>query len=374
LIIRLADKFKIELQNAPDAITGYLVNEIGEHIVADDTGEQCDMLIEFNDSINFKGEVNYIKSSFTGGFNDNHFYLLDIERNKLEVKSFSDKEVINVEKGFSPAGFFKILEYFYMQKILDNNMMFLHSSGMTVNGKTILFPAYAGTGKTLILIQMMKKYNANFIGDDWTVMDGKGNSYPYYRKIRFGDAHLLEHKDVVKHYEFVKTPGSITSQNKLFSFPKRIYKYILYCLYPLGRFPPIRLTKKHLVTLPIKIGATEINKDNIVDYGNRAKIDYVIFISRSSSKKMNCKLIDATTLAEKVIWVLLSEDSLKPDFENWAIFANHYAPELMNMRIQKMKSIMCSCFGETNNMWLEIPTTASSEEIADYVIGEILKC
>ncbi|GAF76888.1 unnamed protein product, partial [marine sediment metagenome] len=171
LIIRFADEFKIDIRNAPETIAGYLMNEIGEHIVADDAGEKCNMLIEFNDSIDFEGKVKYIRHTLTTGFNDKHFYLLDKEHNKLEVRSFRDKEVINVEKGFSPAGFFEILEYFYMQKIMDNNMMFLHSSGMTVNGKTILFPAYADTGKTLVLIQMMKKYNANFIGDDWTIMD-----------------------------------------------------------------------------------------------------------------------------------------------------------------------------------------------------------
>jgi len=357
MIIKFADDFKIKLNSIPDKITEYLKEEIDEHIFSDDADGEYDIRVEFKNSIEFDNETKYI--TLGSGFSEKSFYLLDGMHNKIRIGSFREKKIV-VEKNFNPKCFFEILEYLYVNKILGKNMMFLHSSGAVLEDKTIVFPACAGTGKTKMLIQLMKKYNATFLGDDWTIIDNKGNVYPYLRNIRFWANDILKQKEIFKGKAFV-IPGLIGDHFDFTKKDKRSLRFIkkIYSNY---------LNKK----LPIKIKAIDINKNSNMKYNCRNKIDYTIFFSRSNTAKINHESVKASVLTEKIICATLIENRLKPDYEDWAIFANQADIDEKIVQIQKMKSIMESCFQRTKNIWLTVPLKAFPDEIATYVIKEII--
>lgn len=358
MIINLADDFKIKLNNISEEIKRYLKGEIDEHIFPDDTSKEHDITVEFKDSIECDGEIKYV--TLGAGFSGKSFYLFDDMHNKIRMGSFRNKDTVLVEKNFNSKCFFEILEYLYMNKILEKNMMFLHSSGVILEKKTVVFPACAGTGKTKMLIQLMKEYKANLLGDDWTIIDNKGNAYPYLRKIRFWPNDILKQKDIFKKDKLI-IPWLIDDSFDLTKKDNRLLKFMkkVYALY---------LNKN----LPIKLKATDINKDSIINYNHCHKIDYVVFFSRSNTAKINHELVDATVLAEKVICATLIENKLKPDYENWAIFANQVDLDSRNVQIQKMRSIMNSCFRGTENIWLKVPIKASPDEIAIYIVKKII--
>ena len=359
--ISFADSFVIELKNVPENIKVFLENEIREHIDYDD-GLPYNMLIDFTNQINYNGEIKLINSTSPFiGFNENSFYLIYNDK-RVEIPNYQKKGKIIVEKGFDPKIFFDLLEFLYMRKILENGMTFLHSSGITVNNKTVLFPGYAGTGKTLLMIQMLKHYNAEFIGDDWTIISEQGNVYPYYKKVNIGWKHIMEHKDALKRYYPIIIPrlipkgdgGKFDSNNKLL----KIFRYI-YQVY-------------FMRNSPAYIGPREIGNGNILGYSNSKQINYVIFISRSSLEKLSYELISADMLVENMVCVTSFENTVKPDYDNFAIFAHHYSHELREQQIKKQTSIMYSCFKKTKNFWLEIPVNAPSREICDFLMNKVL--
>lgn len=361
--IIFADNFIIELKKVPENIKEILKNEIREHITYDNDCLQYNILIEFTNKINYNGEIKFVNSiDPNSGFNKNNFYLIHSNKS-MEIPNYPKREKIVVENGFDPKVFFDFFEFLYMQKILEKDMTFLHSSGITVNNKTVLFPAYAGTGKTLVMIQMLKQYNANFIGDDWTIITKEGNVYPYYRKLHLGWKQIMEHRDVLKKYYpmiipwliFEDAGGKYNGNNTLL----KIFRYIYH--------------RYFIKNQPVYIGPREINSTNVIDYSKLKKVDYIIFISRSSLKNLNYELISADTLTENMVCVTLFENELKPGYDNLSIFAHHYNYKLRQQQIEKQRSIMYSCFKKTKNIWLEVPINASSKEICDFLMKEVLK-
>jgi len=70
-----------------------------------------------------------------------------------------------------------ILQLLFAQR----NMVFVHSAGITINSKGILLPAFCGTGKTSFVSEAAKVEGVRVLGDDFVLLDEKGNLYPFPR-------------------------------------------------------------------------------------------------------------------------------------------------------------------------------------------------
>lgn len=55
--------------------------------------------------------------------------------------------------------------------LMRNGRSFVHGAGLEIDGRTILFPAYPGTGKTTIVSAMVAR-GAQFFGDDLCIVGG----------------------------------------------------------------------------------------------------------------------------------------------------------------------------------------------------------
>lgn len=77
-------------------------------------------------------------------------------------------------------GFNFSLPYIIELYSLHFNKTFIHAAGITKENKAILFPAFGGIGKTLILTELAKRDDVKVLGDDLVLIgnDGKVESYP----------------------------------------------------------------------------------------------------------------------------------------------------------------------------------------------------
>jgi len=356
MTIIFASDFRIELTNIPDEILKYLNSEIDLHILSGRGRDQFDILIDFVDEIEIVDKINYF--TLGAAFSEKSFYLFD-SNHKIRIDNFRENNYILVEKHFSPVLFFDLLEYIYMHNIIEKDKMFLHSSGVLIGDKAFVFPDCSGDGKTKTLIQMLINYNATFLGDDWTIIDNKGNIYPYLKRIHLWPNDIIEHKEVFKK-DFIFIPwlidgyfDSTKKGNRLLELIKRLYSKYL---------------NRHL---PIKLQPSDINSD-MVDCAHCQKIDYIVFFSLSNVTQINHESIDASTLTEKIIAVTLFENRKRLDYEDWAIFANQSDLDSRNEWIDKIRSIINGCSQRTENIWLDIPFKASANDIAAYIYSNIM--
>jgi len=70
-----------------------------------------------------------------------------------------------------------VLQLLFAQR----NMLFVHSAGIVINGKGVVLPAACGVGKTSFASEAAKIEGVKILGDDFVLLDSKGNVYPYPR-------------------------------------------------------------------------------------------------------------------------------------------------------------------------------------------------
>ncbi len=63
--------------------------------------------------------------------------------------------------------------------LVAQNMSFIHSAGVAVNGKGIIFPAVGGVGKTTLMSHMRRQDNIAFFGDDFIILNHRGDMFSY---------------------------------------------------------------------------------------------------------------------------------------------------------------------------------------------------
>ena len=62
---------------------------------------------------------------------------------------------------------------------LKRNLSFIHGAGVEINGKGIVFPAFGGTGKTVLISELRKLVNCKVFGDDYVIVDKNGGMFSY---------------------------------------------------------------------------------------------------------------------------------------------------------------------------------------------------
>lgn len=74
--------------------------------------------------------------------------------------------------------------------LLKQSMSFIHSAGAEINGKGFLFPAFGGVGKTMLISHLRKLDNFKFFGDDFVIVNEKGEMLSYPSDFSIYDYHL----------------------------------------------------------------------------------------------------------------------------------------------------------------------------------------
>jgi len=109
-------------------------------------------------------------------------YLLDRRENKLALHftEHSTIKSVEVESDFDNRYFVNIVDFIISACLAQYDSALFHCSGVSYRNRNILIPAWAGTGKTEVLIEFINK-GAEFIADDWTIVNSRGDFLSLWR-------------------------------------------------------------------------------------------------------------------------------------------------------------------------------------------------
>ena len=118
--------------------------------------------------------------------------------------------------------YYRIFMIFSQLWNLNNHSTYLHASGVEINGKSILFSADSGIGKSSLLLKLCEDSKYHFISDDMTIVSNKSKAFHQGRCLSIKPYHL-------KYFD-----GLITKFNNSMSLLqilqwKFLYKYNLTC-------------------------------------------------------------------------------------------------------------------------------------------------
>lgn len=95
---------------------------------------------------------------------------------KLNFDSLSPASChLEFDHEFNPSFFVIAIEYALAQFFQLYDKVFVHSSGFSIKGKSVLVPAWRHTGKTNLLLAALRS-GASYIADDWSLLGADGQA------------------------------------------------------------------------------------------------------------------------------------------------------------------------------------------------------
>lgn len=341
-----AETFKINIKNIPEGFLKYLYKEIKDHL-NDGLVKDAKITVEFLDVINDNGNV--FLSLLSSKNKGEEIFFYDKYNKKMNIKNYSKKNKIYVEKEFNKEYLFDILEHIFMQKIVEDGKCFLHCSAFEINNYVYVFPACNNTGKTKLMVELIRNNNAKYIGDDWAIVDKNGRVYPYYRSIRFYINDYIYNKDIIK----AKIPFDFLIGNyfdrKKMSLMQRFY---------------IRVIQK--IYFPFKLGREELERKKQAPFLGYKNTSKVYFYTRASIKKPENQIISSEVITKKMVNAILNENTKKPDFENWVGFLEDSQIKHKEEFERQLEEILGSFFDRVEKMWIKVPLNYKPMEIKRY--------
>ena len=80
---------------------------------------------------------------------------------------------------------------FWLQAcLLRRDVSLVHSAGLALNGQGLIFPAFGGAGKTMLIAALRQQPGFRFFGDDFVAVDSKGGMYAYPSDFSIYPQHL----------------------------------------------------------------------------------------------------------------------------------------------------------------------------------------
>ena len=114
---------------------------------------------------------------------------------KSSLRIFNKAYKTNIELQITTF-YYRIFLLFSQLWNLENNCSYIHASAIEVNGRSMLFTADSGVGKSALLFQLSQEEGAKFIADDLTIISDKSESYFQGRCLSVKPYHL-------KYYSFL---------------------------------------------------------------------------------------------------------------------------------------------------------------------------
>jgi hypothetical protein len=299
------------------------------------------------------------------------FYIFDKNNQKARVnlKEVSEKcSSIYVDNGFDENLLFGyIIEPLLRYKLFSFcECVLIHSSSIQSGGKSYVFPAWGGTGKTNLLLSFLSD-GGNYYSDDLTIVSKEGKMYSYPRLINLFD------------YNIDTFPELTKQMNTKYYFFTALKNFTLYS-YNVSK----KLSKKSKVTkvleilsrysrllTNIKVPVQQLFPGSRV--GRSTDIDYFINIVRSNQIKPQLKELNAIDLSKRMFachqyeWNVFKQYCMMYDF----LLSENICEYLSNL--EKMEEeIMEEVFRKTNIVELSVPPMGiNKDNLAE--IRELIK-
>jgi hypothetical protein len=115
--------------------------------------------------------------------------VVDHESFKSSLRIFNKAYKTNLELQITTF-YYRIFLLFSQLWNLKNNCSYIHASAIEVNGRSILFTADSGLGKSSLLFQLSQDKSVKFIADDLTIISDKAESFFQGRCLSVKPYHL----------------------------------------------------------------------------------------------------------------------------------------------------------------------------------------
>jgi len=298
-------------------------------------------------------------------FDKENFFIKDSKGNLLTIQANSLMRrpiVIWVSKDFNLRLFLTILHGIIEIGLLFHEETFVHGLSFIKNGNTYFCPALVNTGKTSLMIELLKK-GASFLGDEWVILTANGALK------RFKKPFEVSEWDLSNHFEIVKDKYGHMTRTLLKYYVKKFYNKKIGMS---GAIPPFKKIERKIFRLllikkniefPLIIPLNKIKAEK-----NENHVDFIYFLIRTNSKNIFHKEISNDELIDYIIASYLFEFSLF-----WNIFSFKVGfPKIYNQitslvyeNLHKNTSILVSK-SKTNGL-IELPAEEKSISIINWL-------
>ena len=211
-----------------------------------------------------KSKTKYIleKDAISDGQN---FFYQDVKGNKVTI-NWSQLKVnyfkFIIDPNFDLYAFFTfILEPIFIILGAQNNILFLHASGVVKKNQALIFPAWRNTGKTNTILLECKR-GSHFLGDDYVILKNK-IAYLYPKALNLFSYNFEAFPEVYKYLPLLtilKLKLGIKFKNFLHSLSQSSNGYLSKTFYRLSELAEIA-TKKRLEAIKLAKAESAANKE-----------------------------------------------------------------------------------------------------------------
>lgn len=239
--------------------------------------------------------------------------------------------------------------------LLKQGLTFVHGAGIELNGKGIIFPAFGGVGKTILIAGLRKLNSFKFFGDDYVIVDKKGNMFSYPSDFSVYDYHLdffTELKNTSFNYYL--------RRRKLFGGyyeTKRTINFIAKRL-ELSSVPVLKGWHANYIKVPT---ANLIKPQKI---GEKTKLFASVFLERYNGEKIRSMEISLGEIIRVVSGILNLE--FKDAFSYLYVLAAVGYFDMADFQTQQ-KEILQKTFSNIKLYRIYIPQNIKIEEYLNYM-------
>ncbi len=333
--LKIHDFVNIDLINPPNELAHFMEEELGYFQIDSGSSKQhnSDTVVRFVDELPIIGKREYI--SLYAGYDDVSLFVMDAYQHKATVP-FDNLEgncKITCEKEFNPSDLLLLLENLLRYKFVLKKAVFMHASAISYHGQGIIFPAWANTGKTNLLLQFLKD-GAHYISDDFAIMAEDGFLYSYPKRLQLFD------------YNFAEFPQLVVALGRSVRLSFLKQKLSAKFLKRLTRVPLLtrllkRVKRKSCEALHIRAPAKELFPDVEVD-GSR-RINKIFFLIRTHSESnIEIERMTPEVLANKMVPCLSFERHYPYDYRLLYEFAYPMKENKLLDKVEQMEGEIIS--------------------------------
>lgn len=293
---------------------------------------------------------------------NNKFYIFDSRKKMIEVPFDQlPKDIISieVESGCDPS----VLYYYIVEEIIryklitEKDTIMLHSSAVKYKDNIIVFPAWGGTGKTNLVLALMRR-GAEFYSDDLLFLNNYGYATPYVKPLNLFNYNLQWFPDIksqigIKKKVIIKTTEVIVSMNN------RLSRFIHPDNLFLKGLKIIDKYSKGITNIKIPIFKLFPN----IKIGQISEVDSIIHIVRSDTVEPILQEMDINKFIETMEGCHKEEWTRFSTYQNMYQYLSGNSISVDTNIAQKEKQILESALKNRTVNTLKIPMEGMTDKI-----------
>ena len=366
MFLNIHDLVRIELVGEPKEIQQFFRDEMG-FFETNSLDKDLDIRITFTKQIELGDDVKFIGT--TMAYQGEVLYLIEGGKKiRIPLKALEERkyEVI-CETGFPFSRLQGLLVIFFIEQVLLNKgATFVHSSGVCFNDKSLLFAAWANTGKTSMAMEFLDK-GADYISEDLPIVkkDGTILAYP-------GRLNLVG-----------PTAVRLLKKKRFFNQEYMMWNIIKSALLVFGivfQKAPVDSIKRAGIIASQReqelIPGVQVSYSAIFPHARIRKstnLDTVFFLTKTTASEIEIEEPESEFIIDKICCSLLYETNLTaPGLYEFLRFAfPREGKSWIEEREKKIKQIMTEAFRGKRLYYVKLPSTKLAPSQA---FDKLIKC